>query len=174
MGYSRTGKIPVTPSFLLPPSNLNGKLFFKNKNKPIRLILSFIFFQAHACILVFDATRKTTYKNLNTWYAELRSYRPSIPCLCAVNKIDGGIMKENIYLILENTHCNHLFFSECPESTKKSFLFASKNNLPMYYVSASDGTNVVKMFSDAVEKAVEYKKNPIEIEDQILEELERL
>jgi Rab-like protein 2 len=41
-------------------------------------------------------------------------------------------------------------------------------------VSASDGTNVVKLFSDAVEKAVEYKKNPIEIEDQILEELERL
>jgi Rab-like protein 2 len=46
--------------------------------------------QAHACILVFDATRKNTYKNLNNWYAEMRSYRPSIPCICAVNKIDGN------------------------------------------------------------------------------------
>ncbi len=28
--------------------------------------------QAHACVLVFDATRKITYKNLNMWYQELR------------------------------------------------------------------------------------------------------
>ena len=46
--------------------------------------------QAHACILVFDATRKNTYKNLSNWYDEMRKYRPSIPCICAVNKIDGG------------------------------------------------------------------------------------
>ena len=45
--------------------------------------------QAHACILVFDATRKNTYKNLSNWYDEMRKYRPSIPCICAVNKIDG-------------------------------------------------------------------------------------
>ena len=42
----------------------------------------------------------------------------------------------------------------------------------MHYVSASDGTNVVKLFNEAIEKAVEYKKNPVDIEDQILEELE--
>ena len=45
--------------------------------------------QAHACILVFDATRKNTYKSLANWYDEMRNYRPSIPCICAVNKIDG-------------------------------------------------------------------------------------
>ena len=45
--------------------------------------------QAHACILVFDATRKNTYKNLANWYTEMRNHRPSIPCICAVNKIDG-------------------------------------------------------------------------------------
>ena len=28
--------------------------------------------QAQACILVFDATRKITYKNLTKWYQELR------------------------------------------------------------------------------------------------------
>ena len=56
--------------------------------------------------------------------------------------------------------------------TSKSFAFCTKNNIPLYYVSASDGTNVVKMFSEAIENAVEYKKNPVDIEDQILEELE--
>ena len=28
------------------------------------------------------------------------------------------------------------------------------------------------MFTESIEKAVEYKKNPLDIEDQILEELE--
>merc|ERR1712038_1295323 len=79
--------------------------------------------QAHACIMVFDATRKVTYKNLTTWYTELRQYRPAIPTLLAANKID-----ENM------------------EVTTKSFAFAGKNDLPLYYVSAADGTNVVKMF----------------------------
>jgi small GTP-binding protein len=30
---------------------------------------------AHCCILVFDITRKITYKNLQTWYDELVSHR---------------------------------------------------------------------------------------------------
>ncbi|CAN7984378.1 unnamed protein product, partial [Ixodes hexagonus] len=45
--------------------------------------------QANACILVFDVTRKVTYKNLGNWYKELRDYRPHIPCFCVANKIDG-------------------------------------------------------------------------------------
>ena len=53
--------------------------------------------QAHACILVFDATRKNTYKNLANWYEEMRKYRPSIPCICAVNKIDGKKSKLNYF-----------------------------------------------------------------------------
>ncbi|OWF50639.1 Rab-like protein 2B [Mizuhopecten yessoensis] len=44
--------------------------------------------QAHACILVFDSTRKVTYKNLSNWLKELQEYRPEIPCLVAGNKID--------------------------------------------------------------------------------------
>ncbi|TRY73054.1 hypothetical protein TCAL_11748 [Tigriopus californicus] len=107
--------------------------------------------QAQACILVFDATRKKTYKNLSNWYAEMRKFRPSIPCICAVNKID-----ENM------------------EVTTKSFAFCTQNNIPLYYVSACDGTNVVKLFADAVEKAVAYKKDPVDIEDQIMEELENM
>jgi hypothetical protein len=33
------------------------------------------------------------------------------------------------------------------------FIFASKNNLPFFFVSAADGTNVVKVFHAAVEEA---------------------
>ncbi|XP_069485578.1 uncharacterized protein [Ambystoma mexicanum] len=44
--------------------------------------------KAHACIMVFDVQRKVTYKNLNTWYKELREFRPEIPCIVVANKID--------------------------------------------------------------------------------------
>ncbi|KAB7502217.1 Rab-like protein 2A, partial [Armadillidium nasatum] len=78
--------------------------------------------QAHSAILVFDGTRKVTYKNLPIWYKELREHRPEIPALCAVNKID-----------------------ENEDIAGKSFAFPEKNNMPLYYVSASKGTNVVKL-----------------------------
>ena len=58
--------------------------------------------------------------------------------------------------------------------TTKSFAFTTKNGIPLYYVSASDGTNVVKLFHDSVAAAVQYKKDPVDIEDQIMEELERI
>lgn len=41
---------------------------------------------------VFDVTRKVTYKNLQRWYEELRRQRPSIPCICVANKIDGKLV----------------------------------------------------------------------------------
>ncbi|VDM26604.1 unnamed protein product [Hydatigera taeniaeformis] len=104
--------------------------------------------QAHACVLVFDVTRKITYKNLNTWLSELRKYRPEIPCFCAANKID------NI------------------EVTNKAFNFAKKNNIPFYFVSAANGTNVVRVFTDAVRAAVAYKDNSADALDQIMQELE--
>ncbi|XP_023224914.1 rab-like protein 2A [Centruroides sculpturatus] len=105
--------------------------------------------QAHACIFVFDVTRKITYKNLSNWYKELREYRPEIPCLCAANKIDVDY-----------------------DITKKSFQFPKKYGMPFYFVSASDGTNVVKLFRDAIKYAVQYKKNPTDFVDEVLQELE--
>ncbi|KAK4303842.1 hypothetical protein Pmani_017879 [Petrolisthes manimaculis] len=105
--------------------------------------------QAHAAILVFDGTRKITYKNLPNWYKELRQHRPEIPCFCAVNKID-----------------------ENEDIAGKTFAFPEKNNIPLYYVSASNGTNVVKLFKDAISAAFQYKKNPTDFTDQIMEELE--
>lgn len=105
--------------------------------------------QAHACILVFDITRKITYKNLPNWYKELREYRPEIPCFCAANKIDAD-----------------------PVVTRKAFNFPKKFGIPLYFVSASDGTNVVKLFTDAIKSAVQYKQNPNDFVDEILKELE--
>ncbi|CAF0815627.1 unnamed protein product [Rotaria sp. Silwood1] len=108
------------------------------------------FHQAHACIMIFDATRKITYKNLDRWYTELRDIRPHIPCLCAVNKIDTAM-----------------------EITKKSFSFPKKHDMPLYYVSAADGTNVVRLFRDAIRLANAYRSgDTADFIDQILRELE--
>lgn len=93
--------------------------------------------RAHSCILVFDVTRKVTYQNLSEWYKELQKYRKSIPTLVVANKIDVDY-----------------------KVTQKSFNFAAKRKLPFYFCSAADGTNVVKVFEDAMKAAVSYKENP--------------
>uniref|UniRef100_A0A8C5MJJ6 Rab-like protein 2B n=1 Tax=Leptobrachium leishanense TaxID=445787 RepID=A0A8C5MJJ6_9ANUR len=105
--------------------------------------------KAHACIMVFDVQRKITYKNLSTWYHELREYRPEIPCIVVANKIDADL-----------------------RVTQKGFNFAKKNSLPFYFVSAADGTNVVKLFTDAIKLAVSYKQNSHDFMDAVMQELE--
>eukprot|EP00388_Colpodella_angusta_P030535 GDKK01019782.1.p1 GENE.GDKK01019782.1~~GDKK01019782.1.p1 ORF type:complete len:197 (-),score=18.00 GDKK01019782.1:86-676(-) len=94
--------------------------------------------QAMCCILVFDASRKATYKNLDKWLSELRSFREHIPCIVACNKID-----------------------EVPDAAGKTFAFAEKHNMPLFHVSAADGTNVVAMFEQAISLGVGYNKNPV-------------
>ncbi|XP_055251149.1 rab-like protein 2B isoform X2 [Moschus berezovskii] len=106
--------------------------------------------KAHACIMVFDVQRKITYRNLSTWYAELREFRPEIPCIVVANKIDDMKM------------------------TQRSFNFARKFSLPLYFVSAADGTNVVKLFNDAIRLAVSYKQNSRDFMDEVLQELENI
>uniref|UniRef100_A0A5F8GEL4 RAB, member of RAS oncogene family like 2B n=1 Tax=Monodelphis domestica TaxID=13616 RepID=A0A5F8GEL4_MONDO len=105
--------------------------------------------KAHACIMVFDVQRKVTYKNLGSWYSELREFRPEIPCIVVANKIDADT-----------------------KVTQKSFNFARKFSLPLYFVSAADGTNVVKLFNDAIRLAVSYKQNSQDFMDEVLQELE--
>lgn len=92
------------------------------------------YYKAHACVLVFDVTRKVTYQNLQNWYKELRMYCETIPCICIANKIDVDM-----------------------RVTSKAFAFPQKYNLPFYFVSAADGTNVVKIFEEAVRLAYQYK-----------------
>ncbi|XP_042631543.1 rab-like protein 2A [Cyprinus carpio] len=105
--------------------------------------------KAHACVMVFYIHRKKTYKNLPNWYKELREYRPEIPCVVVANKIDADI-----------------------KVTQKSFNFAKKQGLPFYFVSAADGTNVVKVFKDAIQMALSYKKNSSDFMDEVMRELE--
>ncbi|NWH62092.1 RBL2A protein, partial [Geococcyx californianus] len=105
--------------------------------------------KAHACIMVFDVQWKVTYRNLNSWYQELRDFRPEIPCILVANKIDVD-----------------------RKMTQKRFNFACKFNLPLYFASAADGTNVVKLFNDAIKLAVAYKQNSGDFLDEVMRELE--
>jgi Rab-like protein 2 len=101
--------------------------------------------QAHACLFVFDVTRKVTYKNLVAWHKELREYREDIPCIVVANKIDAKI-----------------------EMTQKQFSFGKKNNMPFYFVSAADGTNVVKVFTELIKLGKHYKNNSTDFMDEVM------
>ncbi|EGB12752.1 hypothetical protein AURANDRAFT_18664 [Aureococcus anophagefferens] len=104
--------------------------------------------RAHACILCFDVTRKATYQHLSDWRGppRARDARPrrrerrgrpqNIPCILVANKIDIDY-----------------------QVTRKNFKFASSKGIPFYFVSAADGTNVVKVFRAAIEAALDWKKN---------------
>mmetsp|Transcript_65316 Transcript_65316/g.131357 ORF Transcript_65316/g.131357 Transcript_65316/m.131357 type:complete len:259 (-) Transcript_65316:348-1124(-) len=90
---------------------------------------------ADACILVFDVMRKATYQHLPVWFDELRGGAGRIPTICVANKIDMNI-----------------------KVTGKSFKFPEQHGLPFFFVSAADGTNVVKVFEQAVEEAVRHRE----------------
>lgn len=95
------------------------------------------YYRAHACILVFDVTRKVTYQHLQQWLDEMLQHRPGLPTLVVANKIDVDI---NV--------------------TNQSFKFPLKNptcHPNVYFCSASDGSNVVKTFQAAIASAKEYK-----------------
>mmetsp|Transcript_11119 Transcript_11119/g.16833 ORF Transcript_11119/g.16833 Transcript_11119/m.16833 type:complete len:233 (+) Transcript_11119:2904-3602(+) len=93
------------------------------------------YYQAHVCIMVFDVTRKPTYLHLKNWYKELREYCPEIPCILVANKVDVDYMV-----------------------TKKNFKFPGEHNLPFFFASSADGTNVVKLFEEAICAALGHKK----------------
>ncbi|KAJ3304290.1 Rab-like protein 2A [Kappamyces sp. JEL0829] len=104
------------------------------------------YYGAHCCILVFDITRKITYKNLDTWYNELVSHRGlQMPVILVANKIDMD-----------------------PSRATKSFAFVQKrveerggkeSDFPLYFVSASDGSNVVTIFQEAIKRAVQFRND---------------
>ena len=106
------------------------------------------YFNAHAAILVFDVTRKPTYKNLDIWYTELREHCPFIPVICVANKID---LDESV--------------------TRRRFSFPEKNDLPFFFVSASTGVNVVRFFNEAIRLAIQDLRNP---KDKAMVELMKL
>ncbi|PRP84547.1 rab-related GTPase [Planoprotostelium fungivorum] len=95
------------------------------------------YYNAHCCILVFDVTRKVTYMNLNTWYKELQDARKGIPVIVVANKIDVDY-----------------------KVTERSFAFAGKKGAPFFFASASDGTNVVQIFEEAIKAGMEFNEKP--------------
>eukprot|EP00928_Gymnodinium_smaydae_P012434 TRINITY_DN14509_c0_g1_i2.p1 TRINITY_DN14509_c0_g1~~TRINITY_DN14509_c0_g1_i2.p1 ORF type:complete len:263 (-),score=38.74 TRINITY_DN14509_c0_g1_i2:166-864(-) len=103
------------------------------------------YYQANACILAFDVTRKVTYKSLDNWFKEVRLYCPDIPVICVANKIDVD-----------------------QAMSKKRFNFPVQHQLPFFFVSASDGTNVVRVFREAIRLAIQNKEQP---PDEVMAEI---
>ncbi len=95
------------------------------------------YFDADGAIMVFDVTRKSSYENLRYWYGNLKKYCGNVPVILVANKFD---LK--------------------PSVTKKKFKFALKYNIPLFYTSAANGTNVVRIFEEIVNRSIEFQKKP--------------
>ena len=67
----------------------------------------------------------------------MRTNCPHIPVIAIANKIDLD-----------------------PRTTKRSYKYIEDLNIPFNFVSAADGTNVVKIFREALDLAIAYKANP--------------
>ena len=80
-----------------------------------------------------------TYTNIKNWYKEMRHHCPYIPCIVIANKIDID-----------------------ERATQRKYKFVEDLGVPFNFVSAANGTNVVKIFREALDMAVHYKDNPPE------------
>jgi Rab-like protein 2 len=93
---------------------------------------------------VFDVTRKQTYQHLTDWYKELREFCETIPCIVVRFRVPP-----TPYTLHSPQHTSSPLAQVAnkididPRVTSKEFKFAKRNNLPFFYVSAADGTNVV-------------------------------
>ena len=67
----------------------------------------------------------------------MRHYCPHIPCIVIANKIDID-----------------------ERATQRKYKFVEELGVPFNFVSAANGTNVVQIFKDALNLALEYKANP--------------
>ena len=84
------------------------------------------------------------------WYSELRQYCPYTPVVCVANKIDADM-----------------------SVTNRPFNFPVRNDLPLFFVSASSGVNVVRAFNESIKLAVSYSQNPQDDVSAVLGELIR-
>lgn len=111
---------------------------------------------AHACVLVFDMTRKITYKNLDTWYDELVKMRGlSLPVIVVANKVDADASKAGrTFAFVEKRRAERAAFRNQQEEVTRN---PDQDPLPLYFASAADGTNVVRIFQDALDRAAEFR-----------------
>ncbi|KAI8915388.1 P-loop containing nucleoside triphosphate hydrolase protein [Powellomyces hirtus] len=113
---------------------------------------------AHACILVFDVGRKVTYKNLDTWYEELVRHRGlKLPVIVVANKIDVDLSKARKsfgFVDRRRAERAEVAAEQQPQPSADS---EDTDLMPLFYASASDGTNVVSIFREAINRAVKFK-----------------
>ena len=57
--------------------------------------------------------------------------------------------------------------------TNRPFNFSARNELPLFFVSASSGVNVVRAFNESIKLAIEHSQNPKDDALAILSELIR-
>ena len=97
----------------------------------------------------------------------MREHCPDIPCILIANKIDGNHLNNLISIVFEVA----LICLADRSVTNKQFKFATQYNLPFYFVSAADGTNVVKIFQEALHLALDNKLNPPNSLDKAVDDL---
>ncbi|KAJ3026024.1 UNVERIFIED_CONTAM: Rab-like protein 2A [Siphonaria sp. JEL0065] len=114
------------------------------------------YISAHACILCFDMTRKITYKNLDTWYDQLTAYRGiTVPIIIVANKVDmdPNRARKSFGFIERRREERRIARKELGARVDEDEV-----DMPLFLCSASDGTNVVAAFKDAIRRAVEFKE----------------
>ncbi|KAJ3415033.1 Rab-like protein 2A [Chytridiales sp. JEL 0842] len=129
------------------------------------------YISAHCCILCFDMSRKITYKNLDTWYDELISHRGiGVPIIVVGNKVDMDPSRAKKALgFVERRRAERAQMREQQRKQKSTGslnaaggsnaedAFAGEEDMPVFLCSASDGTNVVGAFKEAIKRAVKFK-----------------
>ncbi|KAH8081043.1 GTP binding protein [Aureococcus anophagefferens] len=147
LGDSAVGKTKMVERFLMDDSTYALTLFRKVVDIDDRKVSVDIwdtagqerfnkmhpayYHRAHACILCFDVTRKATYQHLSDWRGPPRA---------------------------RDARRRRRERRGRPQVTRKNFKFAS-SKASLRFVSAADGTNVVKVFRAAIEAALDWKKN---------------
>ena len=107
-----------------------------------RSLLPLYYRQSHAVLLVYDYSAPDGIERLisEKWLDEVYRHHQ-------------GDVSPIVYLVANKIDLDM-------KVTKKSFNFAAKRNLPFYFVSASEGTNVVKTFTEAIQSGYQYMLNP--------------
>ena len=77
----------------------------------------------------------------------MRKHCPKIPCILIANKIDGKLPIPSPPDL-----------SVKKDVTKQKFGFAEKNGMPLFFTSAADGTNVVKVSQPSKTHPSRYSK----------------
>ncbi|CAE8719006.1 unnamed protein product [Polarella glacialis] len=140
------------------------------------------YFQANACILAFDVTRKVTYKNLDTWYKELRVYCAAPYVTSVTSQVYLHLGKDTYTpLTALDVGCAHMrtaFDSaglaaamvdgvQLPPQTalgsaSKHTVMNIAGGFSQLIAASCDGcgTNVVRVFKECIGLAVKNKEQP--------------